>query len=49
MMEVMRETPTDDELKPVIPEDVELLDFDFEHKSAVSGFLAGIQEDAEGL
>ena len=31
MMEVMRETPTDDELKPVIPEDVELLDFDFEH------------------
>ena len=31
MMEVMREMPTDDELKPVIPEDVELLDFDFEH------------------
>ena len=32
MMEVMRETPTDDALKPVSPEDVELLDFSPEYK-----------------
>lgn len=38
MMEVMRETPTDDELKPVIPEDVELLDFDFEHNQLYLDF-----------
>ena len=38
MMEVMRETPTDDELKPVIPEDVELLDFDFEHNQLYLNF-----------
>ena len=37
-MEVMRETPTDDELKPVIPEDVELLDFDFEHNQLYLDF-----------
>ena len=38
MMEVMRETPADDELKPVIPEDVELLDFDFEHNQLYLDF-----------
>ena len=38
MMEVMRETPTDDELKPVIPEDVTLLDFDFEHNQLYLDF-----------
>lgn len=38
MMEVMRETPTDDELKPVIPEDVKLLDFDFEHNQLYLDF-----------
>ena len=38
MMEVMRETPTDDELKPVIPENVELLDFDFEHNQLYLDF-----------
>ena len=38
MREVMRETPTDDELKPVIPEDVELLDFDFEHNQLYLDF-----------
>ena len=38
MMEVMRETPTDDERKPVIPEDVELLDFDFEHNQLYLDF-----------
>ena len=38
MMEVIRETPTDDELKPVIPEDVELLDFDFEHNQLYLDF-----------
>ena len=38
MMEGMRETPTDDELKPVIPEDVELLDFDFEHNQLYLDF-----------
>lgn len=38
MMEVMREAPTDDELKPVIPEDVELLDFDFEHNQLYLDF-----------
>ena len=38
MMEVMRETPTDDELKPVIPEDVELLNFDFEHNQLYLDF-----------
>lgn len=38
MMEVMRETPTDDELKSVIPEDVELLDFDFEHNQLYLDF-----------
>ena len=38
MMEVMRETPTDDELKPVNPEDVELLDFDFEHNQLYLDF-----------
>ena len=38
MMEVMRETPTDDELKPVIPEDVELLDFDFEYNQLYLDF-----------
>lgn len=38
MMEVMRETPTDDKLKPVIPEDVELLDFDFEHNQLYLDF-----------
>ena len=38
MMKVMRETPTDDELKPVIPEDVELLDFDFEHNQLYLDF-----------
>ena len=38
MKEVMRETPTDDELKPVIPEDVELLDFDFEHNQLYLDF-----------
>lgn len=38
MMEVMRETPTGDELKPVIPEDVELLDFDFEHNQLYLDF-----------
>lgn len=38
MMEVMRETPTDDELKPVIPEDVELMDFDFEHNQLYLDF-----------
>ena len=38
MMEVMRETPTDDELKPVIPEEVELLDFDFEHNQLYLDF-----------
>lgn len=38
MMEVMRETPTDDGLKPVIPEDVELLDFDFEHNQLYLDF-----------
>ena len=38
MMEVMRETPTDDELKPMIPEDVELLDFDFEHNQLYLDF-----------
>ena len=38
MIEVMRETPTDDELKPVIPEDVELLDFDFEHNQLYLDF-----------
>ena len=38
MMEVMREMPTDDELKPVIPEDVTLLDFDFEHNQLYLDF-----------
>ena len=38
MMEVTRETPTDDELKPVIPEDVTLLDFDFEHNQLYLDF-----------
>ena len=38
MMEVMRETPADGELKPVIPEDVELLDFDFEHNQLYLDF-----------
>ena len=38
MMEVMRETPTDDELKPVIPEDVTLLNFDFEHNQLYLDF-----------
>ena len=38
MMEVMRETPTDDELKPVIPEDLKLLDFDFEHNQLYLDF-----------
>ena len=38
MMEVMRETPTDDELKPVIPEDVTLLDFDFAHNQLYLDF-----------
>ena len=38
MMEVIRETPTDDELKPVIPEDVTLLDFDFEHNQLYLDF-----------
>ena len=38
MREVMRETPTDDELKPVIPEDVTLLDFDFEHNQLYLDF-----------
>lgn len=38
MMEVMQETPTDDELKPVIPEDVTLLDFDFEHNQLYLDF-----------
>lgn len=38
MVEVMRETPTDDELKPVIPEDVTLLDFDFEHNQLYLDF-----------
>lgn len=38
MMEVMREMPTDDELKPAIPEDVTLLDFDFEHNQLYLDF-----------
>ena len=38
MMEDMRETPTDDALKPVIPEDVTLLDFDFEHNQLYLDF-----------
>lgn len=38
MMEVMRETPEDEDLKPVIPEDVQLLDFDFEHNQLYLNF-----------
>jgi len=38
MMEVMRETPEDEDLKPAIPEDVQLLDFDFEHNQLYLNF-----------
>lgn len=38
MMEVMREMPDDEGLKPVIPEDVKLLDFDFEHNQLYLDF-----------
>lgn len=38
MMEVMREMPDDEGLKPVIPEDVTLLDFDFEHNQLYLDF-----------
>lgn len=38
MLEVMRETPEDEDLKPVIPEDVQLLDFDFEHNQLYLNF-----------
>ena len=38
MMEVMREMPEDEGLKPVIPEDVKLLDFDFEHNQLYLDF-----------
>ena len=38
MMEVMREMPDDEGLKPVIPEDVKLLDFDFEHNQLYLNF-----------
>lgn len=38
MMEVMREMPDDEGLKSVIPEDVTLLDFDFEHNQLYLDF-----------
>ena len=38
MMEVMRETPEDEDLKPAIPEDVQLLDFNFEHNQLYLNF-----------
>ena len=38
MMEVMREMPDDEGLKPVIPEDVKLLDFDFEYNQLYLDF-----------
>ena len=38
MMEVMREMPDDEGLKSVIPEDVKLLDFDFEHNQLYLDF-----------
>lgn len=38
MMEVMRETPEDENLKPAIPEDVHLLDFNFEYNQLYLNF-----------